>query len=126
MQEVGSCQSCKIGIATAPKPATPISGCLLGPRLLATCFVNRFNDGTPYYRIQRSLSREGHPIPLSNFSNWQISVAKAVEPLRDLIKSEILLSKIIQTDDTDCNIQVPKLKLARKGIRRKIRKGKMT
>jgi transposase len=127
MQEVGSCQSCKIGIVTAAKPATPISGCVLGPRLLATCFVNRFNDGSPYYRIRRSLSREGYPIPLSNFSNWQIRVAATVKPLSDLIKNEILLSEIIKTDDTECKIQVHKLKLAkRRRTPRKIRKGKMT
>lgn len=113
-------------MATAAKPATPISGCRLGPRLLANCFVNRFNDGLPYYRIKRSLSREGHPVPLSNFSNWQIRTAFAVEPLTDLIKSEILLSKVIKTDDTECKIQVPKLKLAKTRIPRKIRKGKMT
>jgi transposase len=126
MQEVASCQSCKIGMATAVKPATPISGCILGPRLLANCFVNRFNDGLPYYRIKRSLSREGYPVPLSNFSNWQIRTAASAKPLYDLIKSEILLSKVIKTDDTECKIQVPKLKLAKTRTPRNIRKGKMT
>jgi len=126
MQEVASCQSCKIGIATATKTATPIPGCLLGPRLLATTFVNRFNDGLPYYRIKKKLAREGQPIPLSNFSNYQIGSANAVEPLWELIKSEILLSKIIKTDDTECKIQVSKLKHRKIKTPRNIRKGKMT
>jgi transposase len=126
MQEVASCQSCKIGIATATKTATPLARCLLGPRLLATTFVNRFNDGLPYYRIKKKLAREGQPIPLSNFSNYQIGVANTVEPLWELIKSEILLSKIIKTDDTECKIQVPKLKHRKIKTPRPIRKGKMT
>jgi transposase len=126
MQEVASCQSCKIGIATATKAATPLAGCLLGPRLLATSFVYRFNDGLPYYRIKKKLAREGQTIPLSNFSNYQIGVAKAAETLWDLIKSEILLSKIIKTDDTECKIQVSKLKHRKIKTPRNIRKGKMT
>jgi transposase len=126
MQEVASCQSCKIGIATATKAATPLTRCLFGPRLLSTSFVNRFNDGLPYYRIRKTLAREGYTIPLSNFSNYQISAAKTVEPLWELIKSEILLSKIIKTDDTECKIQVPKLMHRKIKTPRNIRKGKMT
>jgi hypothetical protein len=94
--------------------------------LLGTIFVNRFNDGLPYYRIRKKLAREGHTIPLSNFSNYQISVANTVEPLWELIKSQILLSKIIKTDDTECKIQVPKLKHRKIKTPRNIRKGKMT
>jgi transposase len=126
MQEVASCQSCKVGIATATKAATPIVGSFLGPRLLAANFVSRFNDGLPYYRIKKKMTREGYTIPLSNFSNNQIRTANAVEPLYDLIKSEIRLSKIIKTDDTDCKIQVSKLKYRKIKTPRNIRKGKMT
>lgn len=126
MQEVASCQSCKIGISTATKVATPLPGCLLGPRMLATSLVYRFNDGLPYYRIRKKFAREGQTIPLSNFSNYQIGVAKAVEPLWELIKSEILLSERVKTDDTECKIQVPKLKHRKIKTPRKIRRGKMT
>lgn len=126
MQEVASCQSCKIGIATATKPAAPLPGCILGPRLLASLFVDRFNDASPYFRIQRKLTRDGLAIPLSNFSNHQIAAAKAVKPLFELIKSEALLSKVLKTDDTECKIQVPKLKHRKSKTPRNIRKGKMT
>ncbi|MBU6455583.1 MAG: transposase [Cyanobacteria bacterium REEB67] len=70
------------------------------------------------------MTREGHAIPLSNFSNNQISIANAVKPLYDLIKSEILLSKIIKTDDTDCKIQVSKLKYRKIKTPRNIRKAR--
>jgi transposase len=126
LQEVASCQSCKQTVATAPKPPSPIPGCVLGPRFLADINVKRLADGTPFYRAKKIYTREGFPVPLANLSNWQIALASATTPLFNLIKNEILLSEIIKTDDTDFKIQVPKLKLRKLRSPRPILKGKMT
>lgn len=119
MQEVRSCPKCKEYIVTAEKPCSPIPGGYVGPCLLGGIIVDKFADAIPNYRQVKRFRRQNAIIPRSTQCDWVISASLTIEPLYDLLKREVLSSKIVQTDDSWVKIQDRRLK-------GKMRKGKMT
>lgn len=118
-QEVRACPKCKKYVVTAEKPCPPIPGSYAGPGLLADICVNKLADALPNYRQEKRYKRENATIPRSTQSDWMLAGSLTVEPLYELIKRRLLLSRIIQTDDSELKVQDRKHK-------RKMRKGKMT
>jgi transposase len=118
-QEVRACPKCRKYIVTAEKPCSPIPGSYAGPGLLADVCVNKLADGLPNYRQEKRYKRESATIPRSTQSDWMLAASFTVEPLYDLVTRRLLLSRVIQTDDSELKVQDRKHK-------RKMRKGKMT
>jgi transposase len=119
LQEVRACPKCKQYIVTASKPCPPIPGSYAGPGLLADIVVNKLADGLPNHRQERRFSREEAIIPRSTQCDWMLTASLTVQPLWELLKSKILESHIIQTDESELKVQDRMLK-------GKMRKGKMT
>lgn len=119
-QEVRSCPKCRQYVVTAEKPAAPIPGSYVAPRLLAHVIVSKFADGLPLHRQEKMLSRESIKIPRSTQCDWVLAGAELLEQVWELLKVEIKKSQIIKTDDTEIGIQDP---LRKDGT---LRKGKMT
>lgn len=104
---------------TAEKPCPPIPGSYAAPGLLAEVCVNKLADGLPNNRQTKRFKRAHATIPRSTQSDWMLACSLLVEPLYDLLKREALLSRVIQTDDSEIKVQDRRHK-------RKMRKGKMT
>jgi transposase len=119
LQEVRACPKCKQYIVTAEKPCPPIPGSYAGPGLLSDVAVDKLADGIPNYRQEKRYRREDAIIPRSTQCDWMIAIAHTVRPLYDLLSSQVLLSQIIQTDDSELKVQDRKHK-------RKMRKGKLS
>jgi transposase len=119
MQEVRSCPICKEYLVTAKKPCLPIPGGNGGPCLISSVIIDKFADALPNYRQTKRFRRENAIIPRSTQCGWVISAAFTIEPLYELLKREVLSSKVVQTDDTWVKIQDRRLK-------GKMRKGKIT
>jgi transposase len=119
MQEIRACPKCKSHVTTAEKPCPPIPGGYAGPVLLSGVIVDKFADALPNYRQTKRFRRENATIPRSTQCDWVISASLAIEPLYELLKREVLASKVVQTDDSWIKIQDRKLK-------GKMRKGKIT
>jgi len=81
--------------------------------------VDKYADALPNYRQTKRFRRENAIIPRSTQSNWMIASSLTVEPLYELLKREVLLSKVVQTDDSWIKIQDRRLK-------GRMRKGKIT
>lgn len=94
-------------LITAPKPPEAIEKCLAAPGLLAGVVVGKFSDHQPGYRQEDILSRGGVNLHRSTLYDWMVAVADATKPLYDLLKSLVLQSKIIQTDDTSVKMIDP-------------------
>jgi transposase len=104
-QETRSCPKCKQYIRKASKPEPPIPGSYAGPVLLAQVVCDKVEYGLPNFRQEKKFARESIPIPRSTQCDWFIAMSLAIEPLYELIKKEILKSKIIQTDETQIKVQ---------------------
>lgn len=118
-QEVRACPKCKEYIVTAEKPCPPIPGSYAGPRLLSSVIVDKVADALPNYRQAKRFLRGNATIPRSTQCDWSIAASLTIEPLYELLKREVLASKVVQTDDSWIKIQDRRLK-------RKMRKGKIT
>ena len=119
MQEILSCPKCKEYVVTAEKPCPPFPGSYAGPCLISSVIVDKFADALTNYRQTRRFRRQNAIIPRSTQCDWVIASSLTVEPLYELLKREVLSSKVVQTDDSRVKIQDRRLK-------GKMRKGKMT
>ena len=89
---------------TAPKPPQPIDKGLAGAGLLAQVVVSKFGDHLPRYRIEDIFSRHGVEVRRTTIYDWLSAVADLCTPLYELMKSRVLQSNVIHTDDTQVKL----------------------
>jgi len=80
---------------------------LAGPSLLAGIAVQHFADHQPYYRLEEILQRAGLSIGRPTQSRWMIDLAAALSPLTDLMRRRVLLSLLVQADETPVMLLQP-------------------
>jgi transposase len=100
---------------TAPRPPSPIARGLAGPGLLAHLIVSKFCDHLPLYRCERMLARFGVSLSRSTLCDWLAQSAGLLRPLWDLLKDQVLKSRVIQTDDTPVRVQAQAALAAHQG-----------
>lgn len=110
-----ACKCCQEHVAVAEKPPQPIDKGLPGPGLLAFTAVSKYGDHLPLYRLEEILARSGVDIPRSTTCGWMRSCAELLEPLYWRMKSEVLRSRVIHTDDTPVPVLDPLLPHTRTG-----------
>ena len=100
-----ACPHCEGHVVTAGKPTQPIKKGLPGPGLLAHVITEKYADHLPLHRQERRLARQGLEISRSTLCGWMGSAAKMLEPLYNLMKTLVLLSSTIHTDDTPVKVR---------------------
>jgi transposase len=110
-----ACKKCEGQVQTASKPLQPIEKGLAGPALLAQVITAKFGDHLPLYRQEHILGRSGQVIPRSTTCGWLASIAGLVRPLYELMKKQVLDSRVIHTDDTPVPVLDPKRGKTREG-----------
>jgi len=102
-------------VVTATKPMQPIEKGLPGPGLLAQVAVSKYSDHLPLYRQEGIYQRHGVELSRKTMGGWMRQCAELVTPLYELMKQEVLISKVVQTDDTPVNVLDPELPRTRTG-----------
>jgi transposase len=92
-------------IVTAPKPPQPIDKGLPGPGLLAHVVTSKYADHLPLHRQEAMLARQGVELSRSTLCDWMAAVAYLLTPLYDLMLSQVLQSRVVQTDETRVPVQ---------------------
>jgi transposase len=87
-------------IAAGQKPEQPLGKGSPGAGLLGYLMVNKYDDHLPLYRQERILERQGLPLARSTTCDWMGQCARKLQPLYELMKSILLASRVIHTDDT--------------------------
>src|SRR5262249_2571066 len=90
---------------TAPRPPAPIARGRAAPGLLAHLIVSKFCDPLPLYRCERMLARFGVNLTRSTLCDWLAQSAALRRPLWELLRAQVLQSRVIQTDDTPGRVQ---------------------
>jgi transposase len=93
------------GITTPALPPQPIPKGMATAGLLAQVAVAKYKDHLPLYRQCRIFERHGVDISESTLCDWIKDVADLVLPIVAAIKASILLSAVIQSDDTGILVQ---------------------
>src|SRR5499427_3061576 len=115
IQDVCLKYACDCTVRTATKPAQPIEKSTAGASLLAQVIVAKWADHQPLHRQEKMFERHGIDISRKTMGGWMAQCAKLLDPLYQLMKKELLSSKVIGTDDTSVKVLDRKLPFARIG-----------
>jgi transposase len=102
-----ACPCCKDGVTSAPPAPSPIERGMAGPGLLAYVFVNKFSDHLPTYRQQDILTRHGFFVARSTLCDWLAECAQGLSPLVDLMRERVLMSLVLNADETPVSVLDP-------------------
>lgn len=102
-------------VRTATKPMQPIEKGLAGPGLLAHVVISKYADHQPLYRQEQMFERQGIQLSRKTMCDWMGQCASLLSPLYVEMKNRVLLSKVMQTDDTPVNVLDPTLPRTRTG-----------
>jgi transposase len=102
IEEVCQKYACPKGctVVTAGKPMAPIEKGLPGPGLLAQVAISKYADHLPLARQEGMFRRQGVELARSTMCDWMRACAELIVPLYQLMKQQVLASKVVQTDDT--------------------------
>ena len=109
-----ACPACQGNVVIAPMPAQPIDKGLPGPGLLAQVLISKYCDHLPLYRQEGIFRRHGLEINRSTMGGWVAQLAELLKLLVDLMKKDLLESKVTHTDDTPTPVQDGSKKQTRK------------
>jgi transposase len=107
--------ACDCTVRTATKPPQPIEKGTAGASLLAQVIVAKWADHQPLHRQEKMFERHGIEISRKTMGGWMAQCAELLDPLYQLLKKEVLRSKVIGTDDTSVKVLDRKLPFARNG-----------
>ena len=94
-------------VIRAEKPIQPIDKGIAGPGLLSIIAVMKYGDHLPLYRQAKQIfKREGVEIPERSMCRWMGDIADLCRPLYELMKTEVLKSFVIHTDDSPVNVRI--------------------
>jgi hypothetical protein len=102
-------------VRTATKPPQPIEKSTAGASLLAQVIVGKWADHQPLHRQEKMFERHGIEISRKTMGGWMAQCAELLDPLYQLMKKELLSSRVIGTDDTSVKVLDRKLPFARIG-----------
>jgi transposase len=115
IQDVCLKYACACTVRTATKPPQPIEKSTAGASLLAQVIVAKWADHQPLHRQEKMFERHGIDISRKTMGGWMAQCAELLDPLYQLMKKELLSSKVIGTDDTSVKVLDRKLSFARIG-----------
>ena len=108
-----TCRRCE-KITQPGAPTRPIPRGMAGPALLAHILVAKFDDHLPLYRQGEIFARLGADIPRSTLIDWCGQATRALRPLVEKIKKDVLSADRLHADDTPIRVLDPKVKAAGK------------
>ena len=100
-----ACKHCEQKVVTADKDRQPIEKGLPAAGLLAHVAVSKYQDHLPLYRLEGIFRRHDIDIKRSTMCGWMGSTADLLTPLYNLMITEVLQSKVINSDDTPVRVQ---------------------
>jgi transposase len=95
-----ACPKCHEGVVKAAAPVQAIEKGMAAEGLLSFVITSKYADHLPLHRLESILKRQGIDIDRSTMCGWVGKVAEAVSPIYDELKTQILKTDYLQTDDT--------------------------
>jgi transposase len=100
-----ACKACAGHVTIAPRLPEPIEKGLPGPGLLSQVIVSKYADHLPLYRQEAIFRRFGVELSRSTMCDWMAVSAGLLDGLVKAMLKRVLLSQVIQTDDTPVPVQ---------------------
>ncbi len=100
-----ACKACAAHVVIAECLPEPIEKGLPGPGLMAHVAVSKYADHLPLYRQEGVFKRFGVGLSRSTMCDWMAAAAGLLAPIVQAMLKRVLLSEVIQTDDTPVPVQ---------------------
>jgi transposase len=93
------------GIVIGPLPSRPIDKGIASSSLLSHIIVSKFIDHLPFYR-QIKMFKRNFDIEFSSstINDWFVSTCTLLEPLYQVLKTEVLSSPYVQADESPIRV----------------------
>jgi transposase len=95
-----ACPHCQGNVVIGSLPVQPIAKGLPGPGLLAHVLTSKYGDHLPLNRLEGIFQRQGVELSRSTLCDWVAASATLLAPVVGVMKTEVLASRKIHTDDT--------------------------
>jgi hypothetical protein len=82
---------------------------------LAHVITSKYADHLPLYRQEAMLARHGVALKRSTLCDWMAAAALVLRPLYDAMLADILLSRVVQTDETRVPVLDPTIEKTKSG-----------
>jgi transposase len=105
-----ACRRCEGHVSVGELPPRPLDKGIPGPGFLAGLITSKFADHLPLYRQQQIYRRYGLEIPRSTMCDWVAYTASVLSPIVDVMKSNVMGSRKVHTDDTPITVLDPAVK----------------
>lgn len=115
IEEVCKKYACSCTVKTATKPSQPILKSTAGAGLLTQVIVGKYADHLPLHRQAKMFRRWGLEFNVTTMCGWMRQSAELLDPLYERLKSLVLASKVVGTDDTPVKVLDRKLPQTRSG-----------
>lgn len=115
IEDVRKKYACACTVKTATKPSPPIEKSTAGASLLTPVIVAQYADHLPLHRQAKMFRRWGVELSEQTMGGWMGPCADLLSPLYERLKSFVLASKVVGTDDTPVKVLDRSLPHTRKG-----------
>ncbi len=115
IEDVCKKYSCACTVRTAGKPSQPIEKSTAGASLLTQVIVAKYADHLPLHRQAKIFGRFGVELSDKTMGGWVKQSADLLDPLYQELKTFVLSSKVVGTDDTPVKVLDRNLPQTRKG-----------
>jgi transposase len=102
-----SCPKCHDGVVSARMPAQAVEKGLAAEGFIAQVVVSKYADHLPLHRQERILARQGLDFRRSTLCDLVEWAARALQPIAEELRRQVLASGYVQTDDTSIVVLEP-------------------
>ncbi|MCK5581944.1 MAG: IS66 family transposase, partial [Candidatus Omnitrophica bacterium] len=95
------------GVRQHPPVEGPIDKCMAESSLLAHIITEKYEHHMPLYRQELKCARLGVDISRKTMTGWMMGCAKALKPLHERMREEVLGYDIVLNDDTPVRMLDP-------------------
>jgi transposase len=111
-----ACRPCEEGVVIGDLPPRPIEKGRPGPGLLAQLVTSKYGDHLPLHRQEEIFARHGVSISRSTMCDWIRDTASLLSPIVRTMRSEVLSTGLVLTDDTPIRVQTGSKKTKKAAI----------
>lgn len=98
-------ENTETAVVKAPREPNFIPGSFAMPETAAHLMVQKFVMGSPLYRQEQELKRQGIPLSRQTMSNWLLwSVEHLLTPVYDQLHEELLKRDVLHTDEATLQV----------------------
>ena len=91
-------------VKIAPPPVQMIPKSIASASLLSHILIGKFCDALPFYRQEQQFERYGADLTRASMCNWALHVAKRLEPLKEMLRMDILDDSLVGVDETTVQV----------------------